>query len=253
MKNTYTIRDVKTDEILKSYKNEKSARNFLTKEDNNIKFYIDIKTDVMINNREINNNHKLDYSIYNYPLHETKINLTPLINLENIVTNKDIISYNSTVKNGEGVILFETIKNSKEEIKKHKLIISNSYAKLIPLITIGINAKKLLYPNMSNKNLLKLIINDFDTNDTLISNSFYLKNKGITLPFGVNKNQISFIVKHNKTSLLSNKVLKNLSLETLETVISETKVYLINIKNEEIYQTVKKSKECNIIETELIA
>ena len=221
MKNTYTIRDVKTDEILKSYKNEKSARNFLTKEDNNIKFYIDIKTDI-----------KTD---------------------KNIVTNKDIISYNSTVKNEEGVILFETIKNSKEEIKKHKLIISNSYAKLIPLITIAINAKKLLYPNMSNKNLLKLIINDFDTNDTLISNSFYLKNKGITLPFGVNKNQISFIVKHNKTSLLSNKVLKNLSLETLETVISETKAYLINIKNEEIYQTVKKSKECNIIETELIA
>ena len=111
MKTTYTIKNVKTDD-----KSNINQSNLLTKTND-----------------------------------KSNINQSNLLNKtddkSNINQSNELITYNSTVKNLEGKILFNNIKQSKEEIKKHRLIIANSYAKLIPLITISINAKKLLYPN----------------------------------------------------------------------------------------------------------
>ena len=184
---------------------------------------------------------------------QKKINQIPLIDLKSILPNIDIVVSTNKAYSGKGAILFKTIAESKAIIKEHRLIIATSYDKLIPLINTAIKSKKMIYPNMSNKNIIKLIKGDFDTKDTLINNSFYLKELKINLPFGVNKTQIMFVVKHNKSKLLSNNSLKNLSLEELVALISATKLILKEISDNETYNAVKVKKDAIIVDVQLIA
>lgn len=233
--------------------------------------YISDKNLKMINETEIKSPHDYDDTLIKYTLIkspkkvlnnkiklntkkvQTKINNTPLIDLKGIVKFNPMILATNESMNKQATVLFATIKESKEIIKVHKAIIATSYDKLIPLINTAIKSKKLIYPNMSNKNLLKLIKSDFDTKDTLVNNSFYLKDLNITLPFGVNKNQIIFLVKNNKSKLISNNSLKNLTLETLETLINATKVILKEIADTKVYESVKAKKDAIIVDVEIVA
>ncbi len=188
-------------------------------------------------------------SAWNYKLPDTKKHGTDLI-------LKSDITYINNIQ--------QKIFENKETIKILQIENKGLYSVLIPLIRMAIKNKKKLYSdihrtNITKKAIINTVLGEFltpNSDSKLIKDIFYLEYNSISLPFGVNKNQISTIVNWIKNDIISKNAVKSLTLLELSELIKAKREEIRNEKTiAKAMQLLSnaRSKQAVLIDTEIVA